>query len=81
MVAPQVYLVDGKNELQASNVLQRAFWSSDVLYKPHVVAQMEQIERTSLSKEGALLCMPLGPKASEVGLISLVVATDEPRRL
>ena len=73
----QVYLVDGKNELQAlSNVLQRASGVSDVLSMlAYVVAQMEQRE-DFLGKEGARQGR-LGLKASEVGLIPLVVAIDE----
>lgn len=73
----QVYLVDGKNELQAlSNVLQRASGVSDVLSMlGYVVAQMEQRE-DFLGKEGALR-KRLGLKASEVGLTPLVVAIDE----
>lgn len=73
----QVYLVDGKNELQAlSNVLQRASGVSDVLSMlGYVVAQMEQRE-DFLGKEGARQGR-LGLKASEVGLIPLVVAIDE----
>ena len=72
----QVYLVDGKNELQAlSNVLQRASGVSDVLSMlGYVVAQMEQRE-DFLGKEGARRGR-LGLKASEVGLIPLVVAID-----
>lgn len=73
----QVYLVDGKNELQAlSNVLQRASGVSDVLSMlGYVVAQMEQRE-AFLSQEGARQGR-LGLKASEVGLVPLVVAIDE----
>lgn len=73
----QVYLVDGKNELQAlSNVLQRASGVSDVLSMlGYVVAQMEQRE-AFLGKEGARR-QRLGLKASEVGLTPLVVAIDE----
>lgn len=73
----QVYLVDGKNELQAlSNVLQRASGVSDVLSMlGYVVAQMNQRE-DFLGKEGARQGR-LGLKASEVGLIPLVVAIDE----
>lgn len=73
----QVYLVDGKNELQAlSNVLQRASGVSDVLSMlGYVVAQMEQRE-AFLGKEGARQGR-LGLKASEVGLTPLVVAIDE----
>lgn len=73
----QVYLVDGKNELQAlSNVLQRASGVSDVLSMlGYVVAQMEQREEL-LGREGALR-KRLGLKASEVGLTPLVVAIDE----
>ena len=73
----QVYLVDGKNELQAlSNVLQRASGVSDVLSMlGYVVAQMEQRE-DFLGKEGARQGR-LGLKASEVGLVPLVVAIDE----
>jgi hypothetical protein len=73
----QVYLVDGKNELQAlSNVLQRASGVSDVLSMlGYVVAEMEQRE-DFLGKEGARQGR-LGLKASEVGLIPLVVAIDE----
>lgn len=73
----QVYLVDGKNELQAlSNVLQRASGVSDVLSMlGYVVAQMEQRE-DFLGSEGARQGR-LGLKASEVGLIPLVVAIDE----
>lgn len=73
----QVYLVDGKNELQAlSNVLQRASGVSDVLSMlGYVVAQMEQRE-DFLGKEGARQGH-LGLKASEVGLVPLVVAIDE----
>lgn len=73
----QVYLVDGKNELQAlSNVLQRASGVSDVLSMlGYVVAQMEQRE-AFLGKEGARQ-QRLGLKASEVGLTPLVVAIDE----
>lgn len=73
----QVYLVDGKNELQAlSNVLQRASGVSDVLSMlGYVVAQMEQRE-DFLGKEGARK-QRLGLKASEVGLTPLVVAIDE----
>lgn len=73
----QVYLVDGKNELQAlSNVLQRASGVSDVLSMlGYVVAQMEQRE-DFLGKEGARQGR-LGLKASEVGLTPLVVAIDE----
>lgn len=73
----QVYLVDGKNELQAlSNVLQRASGVSDVLSMlGYVVAQMEQRE-AFLGKEGARQ-QRLGLKASEVGLVPLVVAIDE----
>lgn len=73
----QVYLVDGKNELQAlSNVLQRASGVSDVLSMlGYVVAQMEQRE-DFLGKEGALR-KRLGLKASDVGLTPLVVAIDE----
>lgn len=73
----QVYLVDGKNELQAlSNVLQRASGVSDVLSMlGYVVAQMEQRE-DFLGKEGARR-QRLGLKASEVGLTPLVVAIDE----
>lgn len=73
----QVYLVDGKNELQAlSNVLQRASGVSDVLSMlGYVVAQMEQRE-AFLGKEGARR-QRLGLKASEVGLTPLVVAVDE----
>ena len=73
----QVYLVDGKNELQAlSNVLQRASGVSDVLSMlGYVVAQMEQRE-DFLGKEGARQ-QRLGLKASEVGLTPLVVAIDE----
>lgn len=70
----QVYLVDGKNELQAlSNVLERASGVSDVLSMlGYVVAQMEQRE-AFLGKEGGRL----GLKASDVGLTPLVVAIDE----
>lgn len=73
----QVYLVDGKNELQAlSNVLQRASGVSDVLSMlGYVVAQMEQRE-AFLGQEGARQGR-LGLKASEVGLVPLVVAIDE----
>ena len=73
----QVYLVDGKNELQAlSNVLQRASGVSDVLsILGYVVAQMEQRE-DFLGKEGGRQ-QRLGLKASEVGLTPLVVAIDE----
>ena len=73
----QVYLVDGKNELQAlSNVLQRASGVSDVLSMlGYVVAQMEQRE-AFLGKEGARR-QRLGLKASDVGLTPLVVAIDE----
>lgn len=73
----QVYLVDGKNELQAlSNVLQRASGVSDVLSMlGYVVAQMEQRE-DFLGKSGARQ-QRLGLKASEVGLTPLVVAIDE----
>lgn len=73
----QVYLVDGKNELQAlSNVLQRASGVSDVLSMlGYVVAQMEQRE-DFLGKEGARQGR-LGLKASDVGLVPLVVAIDE----
>lgn len=73
----QVYLVDGKNELQAlSNVLQRASGVSDVLSMlGYVVAQMEQRE-AFLGQEGARQGR-LGLKASEVGLTPLVVAIDE----
>ena len=73
----QVYLVDGKNELQAlSNVLQRASGVSDVLSMlGYVVAQMEQRE-DFLGQEGARRGR-LGLKASEVGLTPLVVAIDE----
>lgn len=73
----QVYLVDGKNELQAlSNVLQRASGVSDVLSMlGYVVAQMEQRE-DFLGEEGARQ-QRLGLKASEVGLTPLVVAIDE----
>ena len=73
----QVYLVDGKNELQAlSNVLQRASGVSDVLSMlGYVVAQMEQRE-AFLGKESARQ-QRLGLKASEVGLTPLVVAIDE----
>lgn len=73
----QVYLVDGKNELQAlSNVLQRASGVSDVLSMlGYVVAQMGQRE-DFLGKEGARQ-QRLGLKASEVGLTPLVVAIDE----
>lgn len=73
----QVYLVDGKNELQAlSNVLQRASGVSDVLSMlGYVVAQMEQRE-DFLGKEGVRQ-QRLGLKASEVGLTPLVVAIDE----
>lgn len=73
----QVYLVDGKNELQAlSNVLQRASGVSDVLSMlGYVVAQMEQRE-DFLGKEGARQ-QRLGLKASDVGLTPLVVAIDE----
>ena len=73
----QVYLVDGKNELQAlSNVLQRASGVSDVLSMlGYVVAQMEQRE-DFLGKEGARQ-QRLGLKASEVELTPLVVAIDE----
>lgn len=73
----QVYLVDGKNELQAlSNVLQRASGVSDVLSMlGYVVAQMEERE-AFLGKEGARR-QRLGLKASEVGLTPLVVAIDE----
>lgn len=73
----QVYLVDGKNELQAlSNVLQRASGVSDVLSMlGYVVSQMEQRE-DFLGKEGARQ-QRLGLKASEVGLTPLVVAIDE----
>lgn len=73
----QVYLVDGKNELQAlSNVLQRASGVSDVLSMlGYVVAQMEQRE-DFLGKEGARQ-QRLGLRASEVGLTPLVVAIDE----
>lgn len=73
----QVYLVDGKNELQAlSNVLQRASGVSDVLSMlGYVVAQMEQRE-DFLGKEGVRR-QRLGLKASEVGLTPLVVAIDE----
>lgn len=73
----QVYLVDGKNELQAlSNVLQRASGVSDVLSMlGYVVAQMEQRE-DFLGEEGARQGR-LGLKASDVGLVPLVVAIDE----
>lgn len=73
----QIYLVDGKNELQAlSNVLQRASGVSDVLSMlGYVVAQMEQRE-AFLGEEGARQ-QRLGLKASEVGLTPLVVAIDE----
>ena len=73
----QVYLVDGKNELQAlSNVLQRASGVSDVLSMlGYVVAQMQQRE-DFLGKEGARQGR-LGLKASDVGLTPLVVAIDE----
>lgn len=73
----QVYLVDGKNELQAlSNVLQRASGVSDVLSMlGYVVAQMEQREEL-LGKEGARQGR-LGLKASDVGITPLVVAIDE----
>lgn len=73
----QVYLVDGKNELQAlSNVLQRASGVSDVLSMlGYVVAQMEQRE-DFLGKEGGRQ-QRLGLKASDVGLTPLVVAIDE----
>lgn len=73
----QVYLVDGKNELQAlSNVLQRASGVSDVLSMlGYVVAQMEQRE-DFLGEEGARQ-QRLGLKASDVGLTPLVVAIDE----
>ena len=73
----QVYLVDGKNELQAlSNVLQRASGVSDVLSMlGYVVAQMEQRE-AFLGEEGARQ-QRLGLKASDVGLTPLVVAIDE----
>ena len=73
----QVYLVDGKNELQAlSNVLQRASGVSDVLSMlGYVVAQMEQRE-DFLGKAGARQGR-LGLKASDVGLVPLVVAIDE----
>ena len=73
----QVYLVDGKNELQAlSNVLQRASGVSDVLSMlGYVVAQMKQRE-DFLGKEGARQGR-LGLKASDVGLTPLVVAIDE----
>ena len=73
----QVYLVDGKNELQAlSNVLQRASGVSDVLSMlGYVVAQMKQRE-DFLGKEGARQ-QRLGLRASEVGLTPLVVAIDE----
>lgn len=73
----QVYLVDGKNELQAlSNVLQRASGVSDILSMlGYVVAQMEQRE-AFLGKEGARQ-QRLGLKASDVGLTPLVVAIDE----
>lgn len=73
----QVYLVDGKNELQAlSNVLQRASGVSDVLSMlGYVVAQMEQ-RGDFLGKEVARQ-QRLGLKASEVGLTPLVVAIDE----
>lgn len=73
----QVYLVDGKNELQVlSNVLQRASGVSDVLSMlGYVVAQMEQREEL-LGREGALR-KRLGLKASEVGFTPLVVAIDE----
>ena len=73
----QVYLVDGKNELQAlSNVLQRASGVSDVLSMlGYVVSQMEQRE-DFLGKEGARQ-QRLGLTASEVGLTPLVVAIDE----
>lgn len=73
----QVYLVDGKNELQAlSNVLQRASGVSDVLSMlGYVVAQMEQRE-DFLGKGGARQGR-LGLKASDVGLVPLVVAIDE----
>lgn len=73
----QVYLVDGKNELQAlSNVLERASGVSDVLSMlGYVVAQMEQRE-AFLGKEGARQ-QRLGLRASEVGLTPLVVAIDE----
>lgn len=73
----QVYLVDGKNELQAlSNVLERASGVSDVLSMlGYVVAQMEQRE-AFLGKEGARQ-QRLGLKASDVGLTPLVVAIDE----
>lgn len=73
----QVYLVDGKNELQAlSNVLQRASGVSDVLSMlGYVVAQMEQRE-DFLGREGARQGR-LGLKASDVGLTPLVVAIDE----
>ena len=72
-----MYLVDGKNELQAlSNVLQRASGVSDVLSMlGYVVAQMEQRE-DFLGKEGARQ-QRLGLKASDVGLTPLVVAIDE----
>ena len=73
----QVYLVDGKNELQAlSNVLQRASGVSDVLSMlGYVVAQMEQMEDFQ-GKEGGRQ-QRLGLKASDVGLTPLVVAIDE----
>lgn len=73
----QVYLVDGKNELQVlSNVLQRASGVSDVISMlGYVVAQMEQRE-DFLGQEGARQGR-LGLKASEVGLTPLVVAIDE----
>lgn len=73
----QVYLVDGKNELQAlSNLLERASGVSDVLSMlGYVVAQMEQRE-AFLGEEGARQ-QRLGLKASEVGLTPLVVAIDE----
>lgn len=73
----QVYLVDGKNELQAlSNVLERASGVSDVLSMlGYVVAQMEQRE-AFLGKEGTRQ-QRLGLKASDVGLVPLVVAIDE----
>lgn len=73
----QVYLVDGKNELQAlSNLLERASGVSDVLSMlGYVVAQMEQRE-AFLGEEGARQ-QRLGLKASDVGLTPLVVAIDE----
>lgn len=73
----QVYLVDGKSELEVlSNVLQRATGVSDVISMlSYVVAQMEQRENF-LGQEGARQGR-LGLKASEVGLIPLVVAIDE----